>query len=390
MSQITVNRKELSKALAIVKRTTGKRPAHPILDSVLVTTHGQSIELATTDLECATRIDLESTSDGIAGEVQTFCLPVKAFAAAVKGSKAERVVIEPQADHAVSFGAAGAPSGMIIRGSDPDEYPVLPDGQDHETAGQFPTATLGEALKQVSYAACTDPTRYNLNGVFVEDTGDATVFTATDGHRLAQSRIGGQLEGCGDSTGELESERKGWILPLPFVKALEALTACRKPAADTTYLTRFGDSIGAQVGCVTLYCKRIDGEYPNYRQVIPERNGRVVCFQQADALAGLAEVWPCLNERSYAVRAELNGRLELLASNPDLGEATAAVEAECATGLYGEKFGVNASYLRAALESLGAGAVTLNLGKGDVWSSPLLLTGENAPEVTAVVMPMRI
>ncbi|MCK5440226.1 MAG: hypothetical protein KAI97_09790, partial [Gemmatimonadetes bacterium] len=279
---------------------------------------------------------------------------------------------------------------------------ILPSADDHEFAEGFEAPMLARALREVSYAASSDETRYNLNGVFFEDTGDAVTFTATDGHRLAQSRIGGHSLGCGHSNHKLESERGGWIVPLGFVLALEALIGKRKPHASDVRIGNLGLNLSAVVGNVTLVCKLVDGEYPNYRQVIPERNGRVAHFDRVEFLERIADVWACLPERSQAVRVTLNGTIQLKASNPDLGDARSSVCAEISELAQGAEIGFNAGYLKAMLEACPADRMALYLQAPDVtpaegkipekvrWDcSPLVFAPNDSPSV-AVIMPMRL
>jgi DNA polymerase-3 subunit beta len=386
-----VNRLELKQALTIVKRTVGGSPRYfPILSNAVLSSGGAGIlHVSTTDLELSSLVRLSAVG---AEGMEPLCVPLKALSAVVRASKGESITLEALPEFKVRIG------GATLAASDPDEYPTLPSADDHEAAECFDAPTLAHALKEVSYAASTDATRYNLNGVFFEDVNDAVLLTATDGHRLAQSRIGAHSLGCGHSSHKLESERRGWIVPLGFVSALEALIGKRKPhAADV----RFGHSwqmLSATVGNVTLICKLIDGEYPNYRQVIPERNGRVAYFDRAEFLDRIADVWGCLPERSQALRIKLNGVIELEASNPDVGDAAASVSADISELAQGAEIRLNAGYLRAMLKSYPTNRMTLYLQAPDIdketkkpcWDcSPLLFASLDSSTI-AIVMPMRL
>jgi DNA polymerase-3 subunit beta len=142
----------------------------------------------------------------------------------------------------------------------------------------------------------------------------------------------------------------------------------------------------ARKGDVTLVMRLIEGEFPNYQQVVPSEPG-IQLILDSDRLAkALRRVVLLSSERSRAVKLEITeGEAVVTSSNPDLGDARDEIDIDYA----GEKvsIGFNARYVLDALASLHTKEVRLGL-QGDL--SPAVLVPTNDEDALAVVMPMRI
>ena len=228
------------------------------------------------------------------------------------------------------------------------------------------------------YAASVDETRYNLNGVYLEVLPDAGKLrmVATDGHRLALVD-----RSVSEDATALAS---GVIIPKKGLAELKRLVD--EDDADEIELAFEGNNGLAKRGNVTLVMRLIEGEFPNYQQVIPETLEQQLVLAVEPLLHALRRVSLLSSERSRAVTLELtDGKLVMTSSNPDQGDAREELDIDYA----GEKLaiGFNAKYLIEALNVSGAKEVRFGF-RDDL--SPTQLVPTDDSDTLAVVMPMRI
>jgi len=228
------------------------------------------------------------------------------------------------------------------------------------------------------YAASVDETRYNLNGVHLEvlpDSGKIRMV-ATDGHRLA--RVDRTL------TTDTSALASGVIIPRKGLAELKRLVD--EDDSDEVELAFEGNSGLARKGDVTLVMRLIEGEFPNYSQVVPKQISRRVTIPTDDLSHALRRVALLSSERSRAIKFELGDhKLSISSSNPDLGEASEELDID----YDGEalSIGFNARYLLDVIGALHAKEVILGF-QDDL--SPAEVVPTDDEDTLAVVMPMRI
>jgi DNA polymerase-3 subunit beta len=233
-------------------------------------------------------------------------------------------------------------------------------------------------IERTIYAASVDETRYNLNGVYLEvleDSG-AIRLVATDGHRLAC--VDREIEG---DTSALAS---GVIIPRKGLGELKRLVD--EDDADEIELAFANNSGLARKGDVTLVMRLIEGEFPNYNQVIPKNLTRHLILPTDTLVQAVRRVALLSSERSRAVKLELSeGQLVITSSNPDLGDAREELDIDYA----GETLaiGFNAKYLLDAINAVQSKEVRFSFQDE---LSPSRLSPPDDEKTLAVVMPMRI
>ncbi len=273
------------------------------------------------------------------------------------------------------------PSEFRIVGLPAEDFPALPKFEKVAFVDVTP-AELLEQIDRTAFAASSDETRYNLNGVFFEPQGPVLRMVATDGHRLALS----EKPLAGDY-----ALKRGVILPRKGLNELKKLLGeAAEPGAEKVE-ARLGfaenSAIFRRPG-VVLAMRLIEGLFPDYKQVIPKQGEKIVKIGRLRFLETLRRVSLLSSDKSHAVKLELAaGLLKVLSQNPDLGEAKEEVPVE-----YGGdalKIGFNARYLTEVVAVLKSDDVQLELADD---LSPGVLRGAGPEDAgyTAVVMPMRI
>jgi DNA polymerase III subunit beta len=373
--KFTITKTELQRGLARIQSIVEKRNTMPILANVLIEvagTHDNSkLELSATDLEVGIRSAHPCVADG-SGSVTA---SAKKLYEIVRELPDEPVHIEVTSNAYLTIRCARAE--FTLAGTTADEYPTLPAFSSKQMV-TVQAAVLGEMIERTMYAASVDETRYNLNGVFLEqqpDTGKLRMV-ATDGHRLAyvDRALGADLTGLAS----------GVIIPRKGLAELKRLVD--EDDADEVDLGFEGNSGLARKGDVTLVMRLIEGEFPNYRQVIPSDTVHQLTLATEPLIHALRRVSLLSAERSRAIKIELSDdRMALSSSNPDLGDAREELDVDYAGDPLTIAF--NARYLTDVLTAAAAKEVRLSFRDA---MSPTQLRPADDDDSLAVVMPMRV
>lgn len=373
--KLTIEKADLQRGLARLQAIVEKRSSMPILANVLVTASGKGdtgrLELAATDLEVGIR-------GSQAAKVQkpgALTISARKLYDIVRELPDETIQLEatPNAYLDIRCGR----SRFTLAGTAAEEYPSLPDFAPGRMV-RLQAAVLSQMIEGTMYAASMDETRYNLNGVYFEvlaETGRIRMV-ATDGHRLAlvERTAGSDVSGLAS----------GVIVPRKGLAELKRLVD--EDDADEVEIGFEGNSGLVRKGDVTLVMRLIEGEFPNYKQVIPKQCDHHLTLSADLLVRALRRVALLSAEHSRAVKVELaDGKLQLSSRTPDLGEAQEELDVDYAGPTV--SIGFNARYLLDCLSALGAKEVRLGLRDG---GSPVEVRPTDDLESVAVVMPMRL
>jgi len=374
--KLSITKPELNRGLARIQAIVEKRNSMPILANVLLEAtredgdEGQ-LELAATDLE----VGIRGIHPAAVSDPGALTISAKKLFEITKELPDELIHLESTSNAYLTIQCARAE--FTLAGTAAEEYPTLP-AFTPERMVPIEAAVLKQMIERTIYAASLDETRYNLNGVYLEvrEESGKLRMVATDGHRLAcVDRV------IGPEVGALAS---GVIIPRKGLAELKRLVD--EDDSDEIELAFEGNSGLARRGRVTLVMRLIEGEFPNYNQVVPQNIERKLVLATAPILHALRRVSLLSSERSRAVTLALSeGQLVLSSSNPDLGDAREELDIDYA----GDELsiGFNSKYLLDAIGVSGAKEITLGL-QDDL--SPAQVVPTDDEDTLAVVMPMRI
>lgn len=369
--EFTIGRSELLAGLYLTQGIVERRTTIPILGNVLVQTAEGGVMVAATDQEVAVRRRCVATTK----KKGTLTTGARKLYEMVRELPETDVRIRSLENNWIEVSAGRSRFRLV--GLDPREFPAMP---------QFPTdagtptvrvesGTLEEMIEHTIFAVSTDETRANLNGVFFECSEAGRLrMVATDGHRLAM--IVRSVDGAAIGKGFIVSR-----------KAVLELRKVLESGDDPIDLAVEGGVLHAQRGPVQMSMRLVEGEFPDYHQVVPAKSERVVALGGNDLLAALRRVSVVSSERTRGVKLQIDGtKLELSSINPDVGEAAEELEVEYESEPL--TIGFNARYLLDALGVMdGEQRVELSLND-DV--SPGILREAKDPDYCYIVMPMRL
>ncbi len=328
--KITCGRDDLAARLAIVSRGLSTRGAVQILAGVLLQAGEGSLELAATDMELSIRAGLEAQ---VAGE-GSVVVPGRLLTELVRLLPESEVAIEHRVEESTVVVSSG-PAEYRLRTYAVEDFPRLPDPQS-AALSSLDAEPLLESIARVGRAAGRDESRPVLTGILVRFEGSSLVMAATDSYRLAVNET--TVEG---SLPELDA-----IVP---ARALEELRRIAS-GADQIQIGTLDNHVIFGVAGVWLTTRRIDGQFPNYQQLVPETFEHEVRLSREELLDVVRRA-AVMAQRSAPLRLRFaEGELAVSAQTQDVGEA----REQLAAGYTGEplEIGFNAEYLRDGVESV--------------------------------------
>lgn len=391
-TMIKVDRKELSRALSMLTRISSKQHrTMPILQSVYVASDEKGdLQLAATDLE----LGAVWRFPGTAGPAKPFCVDARMLSQLVRKSKGPEVKIRPVAKGVkVSIGTADTTLPTLSG----DEYPTLPTKLSAYQRQPVPVGVVAKLCSETVYAASGDETRYNLNSVFVEPmkNSDRLQWVATDGHRLAISHSEVGIDWPMPENGI------GIMVPRAFAEELGKLVSVKRPIASEVEFAAVyhntssrrestGGAISATLGPVTMWTRLTEGEFPNYRNVIPTSSSCQILVGRDALMTALESIMPMTPERVGVVRLTIGDEnMEVHTSHPERGESSLMVPVEPTFNAVGVIVGVSVHYLRDAVKAAAGANLSIRFVQHDAALGPIRIEADGS-EALAIVMPMRI
>ncbi len=357
------DRDALSEALQTVQRGVSSRPGIPALTGVLVEAEAEgTLTLTTTDLEVSARLSIEIsvTEPGIA------LVPARLLGDTVKSLSDAPVEFESDQSQARIRCAAYEGALRLLPAED---FPTLQPPSGNRIVAEAPR--FAEAVGQVARAASRDEARPVLTGVLVEVSREGVTLVATDSYRLAVR----------DLIATAGGEAKAIVPERALSEAGRAAQALEKGEIEI-----FVDEtqVAFRVAGLTLTSRLIEGEFPNYRQLLPEKYESRLTVSRQQLIDAVRRVGLLARDTS-PVRMEFNALgVKLSSSSPDLGQAVEAVEAR----FEGEDLtaAFNSTYLADGLAAATGESVRLEVRDG---LKPGIVRGES-DEFTYLVMPVRL
>ena len=308
-----INQDHFSNGLQQVLNVVASRSTMPILSNVLIEAEEGHISLTTTNLDLGIRcrIKAEVTDTG------SITLPVRKLATIVKELPVSEVFLETSEKNQAKITSGG--SLFKIMGISSEEFPPLPTFENRKVF-ELSQDEIVNMLKSVSYAQSTDENRYILNGVYFNFADEKLTLVATDGRRLGLTGL--DLEVSEENAGSL-------ILPAKTVAELERLMGKGekvniafndRQAAFEIGLDEAGDS--GLVDHIYLVSKIVEGNYPNYRQVIPKETEHRVKIERELMLECVHRAALVTSDKSNSVKIKVSKNLlEISGQSSEYGES---------------------------------------------------------------------
>ena len=356
-------RDDLATALGVVARALSSRSAVQVLTGVHLRGEENKLTLSATDMEVSLRA-------GVAGEITgdgAVVVPGRLLADLIRLLPDESVQLAfNEGDGVLEITSGSYASKVNVFSA--EDFPRLPSLD--VALHTIDAGALLETIEKVARAASRDESRPVLTGILVRFEADKLTMAATDSYRLSVKETA-----LGESGPELDA-----IIPARALQELSRLAA----GAETVSMGVHENHVIFGVGDIWLTSRRIDGQFPNYNQLLPESFEVEVVTPKAPLLEVVRRA-SVMAQRNSPLRLRFaEGELSISAQTQDVGEARESLEVEYA----GEplEIGFNPDFLRDGIEAVSGDTVQLRL------INPLRPGLISAPDESFwyLIMPIRL
>jgi DNA polymerase-3 subunit beta len=357
-------REALAEALTTAGRAaTGRSGALPVLSGLRLELVGDRLTVTGTDLDLTIQLTTEVGGERDGGVV----VNAKLAADIVRSLGTGKVEVAVEGD---DVSISNGRSQFSVRPLSLDDYPKLASPVTQSVT--LPSAEFGEALRQVTRAASNDEARQILTGVLLAAEAEGLRMVATDSYRLAVRDLVGQQV--------LAADQKV-IVPGRALTELQRLVG-----SGPEVVMRLGDRDATfEVGSTKLTTRLIEGEFPNYRQLLPSSHPNELKVDRELLLEAIRRV-KILARDSTPVRLHMTAdMLRLQAITQDVGNATEEIDAEYTGTELTVAF--NPDYLVAGVEACTADFVTLSTADA---LKPAVVRGAGVSDYLYLLMPVRV
>jgi DNA polymerase III subunit beta len=338
--KFSVTKEKLLECLQQVQNVVSTRTTLPILSNVLLQANGNVVHLTTTDLDVGVRGSFEADVE----KEGATTLPARRLFTIIRELPSSAISFDIDGKNAASI--RSGQSFFKILGLPEEEFPPLPKFDEAKVV-TIAQKDLRDGLRKTSYAISTDETRYVLNGVLFSFKDNKLTLVATDGRRLAMLDI------------ELEFPRSHEADIIVPTKAVAELQRLLTDDGDVRVSVSSGQ-IAFDLNNTLLVSKLIEGNYPNYKQVIPGEMKERVTLERETFLNSLKRVSLLASDKSNSIKLNFSkNNIEITANTPEVGEAKESLP----VAYKGREFSIafNPEFLMAPLRNLAEDEIFLDL-----------------------------
>jgi DNA polymerase-3 subunit beta len=302
---LTISKEQIISGLQAVQNVVSTRTTLPILSNVLLRTEGERLELTATDLDVTISCSVEAKVK----KPGATTIPVKRLFGIVR--ELANAEVDMDVDDKNVCAIRSGSSFYKINGLSADEFPPLQKFKEDKKV-VLPQETFKGMMRKTSFAISTDESRYVLNGIFLSLKDHKMTMVATDGRRLAMV----------DEEADVSEKSQGeFIVPAKTVNELNRLLQ-DKGEVELRYAENQASLTHEKGSSVLIVTKLIEGNYPNYRQVIPSETKERVTLVREELLHALRRAEIMTSEKSNSVKMSFGkNKLEITANAPEVGEA---------------------------------------------------------------------
>ncbi len=368
--KIKVLKDDLLKGIQVVQNAVSSKSTLPILSHILIEAKKQEIKLTATDLEIGVSIIIK----GEALEEGAITVPARKFSEIIKElSSQNEITISIKKGQSISIEVEK--SYFRLMGLLKEDFPQLPNFPSTLTKNldlvKIPQALLKNMIQLTSFAMSHDESRYVLNGILFSFKDKTLKLVATDGRRLAIIE---------KEISEIGNIKKDVIVPMKTIQELN-----RNLTEEGDVLFYFKENqLQINLGQITIMSRLIEGEYPNYEQVIPKKTKEGLKINTQNFLQATRRANVLTNQDSQSVKINIiKDRMIITKNTPDLGEVREELEVDYKGGELA--IGFNPNFLIDVLKNIVDENVQFSFI--DPEKPAVIKSGD---DYTYIVLPMQI
>lgn len=365
-NKVSLQKEELLKALVIASRFVPLRPSIPVLANVLIKAEKGNLIISATNLENSAKIIIPAKSN----EEWEITIPAKIATEFVSNANGKEISIEKEKE---SIKILGEEVSGSLTGISASEFPKLPEEKDSKVI-ELKQKTIQEAINQVAFAATTDESKPILTGILIRSEEGKTSAVATDGYRLAKKELEGNFE-----ISEILIGARSLVEVLKIAGEMGEDNVKLSVSKEENQTIFSGDNF-------QISGRLLDGVYPNYKQIIPQKFVTTVKTNREQLIAGIKAAAVFARDIGNVIKLNIeeNKEVKITANTLQVGEGESRVAGE----VKGEtlKVAINSHYLLEGLNCLKSEIVELSFS-GVL--SPTLLRDPADKSFFYIVMPVK-
>lgn len=371
--------------LSLVSRAVSARPTHPVLANVLLVADVETQQVKLSAFDLSLGIQTSFSADVETGGKLT--LPAKLLNDIVSRLPDGDITLDDGAEEgAVSESSVltilSSTSGRYqVRGMGAEDFPELPVVENGEVA-QLPVEAFIEGLHGSLFAASSDETKQVLTGVHLSLQAEGLEFAATDGHRLAV------VETIAEEGAPVNDAALALKVTIP-AKALQELAKMLDKQTGAIVTVQFDQSqVVFEWTDQRLTSRLLEGQYPNYRQLVPKQFARQLTVERRLLLSALERIAVLADQKNNIVKLSINSGAQEIALSVDAQDVGSGREVFPAQ-ITGEDLEVafNVKYLMDGLKVITTSEVQMQLNTA---TSPTVLSPLGGMKMTYLVMPVQV
>lgn len=339
--KIKSTKKDLLQGISIVQNIVSSKTTLPILSNVLLETEKENIRLNSTDLDigisCAIPVSI--------AEEGSITIPTKRFGDIIRELPEGDITITTKKNNQVDI--EGNKCRFKLIGIPKEEFPKFPEFKDKEVI-KIEQAVFKEMIRLTSFSVSHEESRYVLNGILLEIADNTIRMVATDGRRLAKSEK------------KITSPAKKEVSVIIPIKAIQEIFRNLNNDEGTVSFVVGANQVLFDIDGILIATRLIEGEFPNYKQVIPEPAPAKIKISTQDFLSALKRANLLATPDFQAIKIEVFvDKIVLSKNTPDVGESREEIPVE-----YGGKeliVGFNPTFLIDVLKNLDVEIIEMEL-----------------------------
>ena len=371
MQLVNTSRDSLLKPLQVVSGIVERRHTLPILANLLLKKVGEKVSFISTDIE----IQITTTANfGVGLEDATTTVAARKLLDILRALPEGPVSLNLKDNRLV---VQSGKSRFSLQTLSSTEFPVMQSVGEVMATWKMTQKSFRQLISQVHFAMAQQDIRYYLNGMLLVVEGKEVVAVATDGHRLAYSRI----ELLEPPTGS--GQRQEIIIPRKTILECQHLL---EESDESLEVSLTSNQVKFSFGDIELISKLVEGKFPDFQRVIPKGHKNSLIVSREVLQAALQRAAILTTDKFKGVRFTLSpNRITVQSTNAEQEEAQEEIETDYAGD--NVEIGFNVSYLLDVLSNLKIENIQISLGDAN---SSAVITLPNLENFKYVVMPMRI
>ena len=370
----------LNQVLNVVSHIAAKNPNLPILSNILIKAENKNLILSSTNLE----IGISAIVRGKIDADGEYSVDARLFSSYISLLPKDRIDIELVENE---LKVQCQKQKTRIRGQEAADFPLIPKVE-RQNPFIVSADLFKEAIYSVAFAVSNSEIRPEISGVYMGFFKDNLILTATDSYRLAETKLK-YIEG---SDAEVDEEGIKVIVPVKTVQEMSRILGSFKddvsPEGNQNLEIYLGESqIMFVYNGIELISRLIEGQYPEYSQIIPENCENKVKVSNLDLIKAVKTSSLFAKSGVFDIKLDFrshNDELLITSSSSQTGENISSIDME-KTGS-GDEIVLNYKYLLDGLQNIGSDQITIEFTDSN---NPCIIRPENRQNYLYLIMPIR-